>query len=151
MTNTCSIFEPLGITTLHFGGERPDLGSRFAGLHQRDATGIITLRGDKAFLSKRAQYLVFFLFYPEQLPIVNKTDWHGGGAGLSGEVGDYLKILACLLNEGVGPNGARILQSETVNLVFQNSLSESSTKALENPIVTVMPWLFNTVPNMALK
>lgn len=40
-----------------------------------------------------------------------------GGAGITCTGKDYLKILAVLLNRGVGSNGSRILKQETVDLM----------------------------------
>lgn len=45
-----------------------------------------------------------------------KMEW--GGAGVVCTGGDYLKVLAAMLNGGVGPNGARILKQETVDLMY---------------------------------
>ena len=44
-----------------------------------------------------------------------------GGHGLYGSVGDYMKFIRMLLNDGAGPHG-RVLKAETVQAMCQNGL-----------------------------
>tara|TARA_B100000809_G_scaffold263566_1_gene317128 strand:+ start:931 stop:2154 length:1224 start_codon:yes stop_codon:yes gene_type:complete len=59
---------------------------------------------------------------PNRIP-KNKTKEYSGGGGLYSSPEDYTKLLVCLLNEGVYPNG-RILKKETVNLMFKEQLND---------------------------
>lgn len=54
-------------------------------------------------------------------------------------VPDYLKILSCLLNRGASPSGAQILKPETVDLIFQNSVSEEISAHLGDPRPALAP------------
>ncbi len=58
----------------------------------------------------------------------NKQNWlvygdryESGGAGIITTVGDYVKLASALANDGVGPNGARILKSDTIKLMCTNT------------------------------
>lgn len=51
-----------------------------------------------------------------------------GGAGLATTLRDYSKLLDALANEGVGANGVRILQPQSVRMIAQNRLNESQTR-----------------------
>ena len=49
-----------------------------------------------------------------------------GGAGLYGTVGDYIKFIRMILNDGKGPGG-QVLKAETVARMAQNGLGELKT------------------------
>ena len=61
-----------------------------------------------------------FVFTPE---------YCSGGAGLSTTMRDYDKLIDALANEGVGANGARILNADTIRLMAQNQLTPQQTQA----------------------
>jgi len=122
------IFDPLGVETTHFGGERSDLKERLTGLHARDANGVLTSK--------------------ESFPLTTAAKFHSGGGGLASTAADYLKIITCFLNEGVGANGARILKAETVKMMFLNSLTPELTAKLDNPVESFRAELSNTIPNL---
>ncbi len=46
--------------------------------------------------------------------------YESGGAGIITTVPDYVKLASALANDGVGPNGARILKTETIKLMCEN-------------------------------
>ncbi len=46
--------------------------------------------------------------------------YESGGAGVITTVGDYAKFASALANDGVGPNGARIIMPETIKLMCEN-------------------------------
>ena len=60
-----------------------------------------------------------------------------GGAGLYGTVGDYLKFIRMILNDGKGPGG-QVLKAETVQSMANNGLGELKTS----------PWQ-SSAPNLA--
>jgi len=117
------IFGPLGLRDIHMGGESSHLATRLAGMHSRDVEGVVKPR--------------------DHFPCATSAAFHAGGAGLFSSVQDYLKLLNCLLNNGVSSGGVRILKTETVDLMFQNSLSETLSEQLENVICTARPHLSN--------
>ena len=86
----------------------------------------------------------------ELFPCTTAAEFQSGGGGLSSTAADYLKIITCFLNEGVGANGARILKAETVKMMFQNSLTPELTAKLENPVESSRAELSNTIPNLQL-
>lgn len=58
---------------------------------------------------------------------MNKKNWlvygdryESGGAGIITKVNSYVKLASALANNGVGPNGARILKSDTIKLMCTN-------------------------------
>lgn len=62
----------------------------------------------------------FFQEYPGRVPREPVREYSGGG-GLFSSLNDYLKFLACILNEGE-LDGHRILSEETVALMFRDEL-----------------------------
>tara|TARA_R110002073_G_scaffold14554_1_gene59249 strand:+ start:18013 stop:19122 length:1110 start_codon:yes stop_codon:yes gene_type:complete len=67
---------------------------------------------------------------PNRVP-KNITQHYSGGGGLFSSPEDYTKLLACLLNEGIYPNG-QILQKETLNQIFNEQLEGISMNIEEN-------------------
>lgn len=67
-----------------------------------------------------------------------------GGAGAYGNAGEYVQILAALLNEGKHPvTGNRILSAESVTEMFRDQLSDQLVKDLDTPITDAIPALTN--------
>jgi CubicO group peptidase (beta-lactamase class C family) len=60
----------------------------------------------------------------------NRKDWaqKPGASGLVSTLDDYAQFALMLLNEGVGPNGSRILKPETVRLMATNVLPATVTE-----------------------
>lgn len=50
-------------------------------------------------------------------------DYDSGGAGITTAVGEYVKLVAALANNGLGLTGARILSANTVRLMHTNRLN----------------------------
>lgn len=96
------IFDPLEMHDIGFV-MTPQMQSRRATIHSRQETGeLVPL--------------------PEMvLPQPPAMDM--GGHGLYGTVGDYMKFIRMLLNEGQGPNG-RVLTADTVTRMFDDGLLE---------------------------
>jgi len=55
-------------------------------------------------------------------------EYDSGGAGITGTMPDYVKLLAALAGGGLGLNGARILSGGSVELLKLNQLSEAQMK-----------------------
>ena len=64
-----------------------------------------------------------------------------GGHGLYATVGEYMKFIRMVLNDGAGPNG-RVLQAATVDLLFRDGLA--AVGLASGGWVTSIPSLSNT-------
>ena len=102
------IFEPLGMNDTAFVLS-PEMRERRATIHQRGEDGTLTPLSDFELPQE-----------PEQ---------HMGGHGLYGTVGDYMKFIRMVLNDGDGAHG-RVLKAETVERMAQNGLGEMKIKGL---------------------
>ena len=102
------IFEPLGMNDTAFTLS-PSMRERRATIHQRGEDGTLTPLSDFELPQE-----------PEQ---------HMGGHGLYGTVGDYMKFIRMVLNDGAGAHG-RVLQPETVERMSQNGLGETKITGL---------------------
>jgi methyl acetate hydrolase len=94
------IFAPLGMEDIAFS-LTPEMRSRLAVIHQREADGSLTPLPDM------------------QLPA--DPEVHMGGHGLYASIGEYMKFIRMWLNDGAAPNG-RVLQRETVEAAVRNGL-----------------------------
>lgn len=94
------IFAPLGMTDIGFT-LTPSMMERRATIHSRSQDGKITPRPD------------LILPQPPEMDM--------GGHGLYASIGEYLKFIRMVLNDGAGPNG-RVLKPETVARMCQNGL-----------------------------
>jgi len=94
------IFEPLGITDMAFT-MTDSMKARRVTIHNRDADGKLTPLPD------------LVLPQPPELDC--------GGHGLYGSIGEYMKFIRMMLNDGAGPNG-RVLKAETVAQMSQDGL-----------------------------
>ena len=106
------IFEPLGMNDTAFQLS-PSMRQRRATIHQRGEDGTLTPLSDFELPQE-----------PEQ---------HMGGHGLYATVGDYMKFIRMVLNDGAGANG-RVLKPETVERMAQNGLGEMKIKGLPGVI-----------------
>ncbi len=120
------IFEPLGMTSTAFT-PTPDMRSRLARIHQREADGRLTPMPD---------------FELPQDPEI-----HMGGHGLYGTVGDYCRFIRMWLNDGMGPTGP-VLRKETVEMAERNGLGDMKIKGLPgvNPALSNYAELFPGMP-----
>lgn len=108
------IFAPLDMNSTGFK-ITPDMRSRLAKVHQRDATGLLA---------------------PVELEVPQEPEFEMGGGGLYSTVGDYLKFVRMLLNQGRA-NGQQLLQPETVELMSTNQMGDCRVCELN----TAMPSL----------
>ena len=115
-----------------FAGERPDLADRFAGLHYRDSKGFLFPRGEFIFSFPKPKEIR--LPWSDHLSIAQTAAFHSGGGGCISTVGDYMKLLLCLLNDGVAPEGTRLLRKDTVEEMFKDSLPEGVSSQIDDPI-----------------
>ena len=106
------IFEPLGMNHSAFT-LTPVTRERRATIHQRGDDGKLTPLSDFELPQE-----------PEQ---------HMGGHGLYATVGDYMKFIRMVLNDGAGPNG-RVLKAETVARMASNGLGPLKIKSLPGAI-----------------
>ena len=105
------IFEPLGMNDTGFeisSSMRP----RVATIHQRDDEGNLA---------------------PTDLELPQDAEQHMGGHGLYGTVGDYMKFIRMILNDGSGEHG-RVLKPETVEQMAGNGLGEMKISGLPGAI-----------------
>ena len=106
------IFEPLGMTDSAFT-IAPAMQTRLTTVHQRGADSSLTPLTD---------------FELPQDPEV-----HMGGHGLYATVGDYMRFIRMILNDGAGEHG-RVLKPETVATMEQNGLGDRKIKLLPGVI-----------------
>jgi methyl acetate hydrolase len=109
------IFGPLGMDSAGFV-LTDDMRSRRATMHQREDDGSLTPMPGFELPQD-----------PEQ---------HMGGHGLYMPVGDYMKFIRMVLNEGAGENG-RVLEAETARAMGQNGLGDMTVKMLPGVIPTL--------------
>ena len=94
------IFEPLGMVDIGFTMSE-SMKARRATIHNRAMDGKLTPLPD--------------------LVLPQPPEMDTGGHGLYASVGEYMKFIRMMLNDGAGPNG-RVLKAETVAQMCQNGL-----------------------------
>ena len=99
------IFGPLGMQNIDFTMSDA-MKSRLAVLHDRAQDGKLTPLPD------------LILPQPPEMDM--------GGHGLYASVGEYMKFIRMILNDGAGPNG-RVLKAETVEQMSKNGLPGNVT------------------------
>ncbi len=99
------IFAPLGMNDIGFTMNE-SMQARRAVLHDRAADGKLTPLPD------------LILPQPPEMDM--------GGHGLYASVGDYMKFIRMVLNDGAGPNG-RVLKAETIATMVKNGLPAGVT------------------------
>jgi len=111
------IFAPLDMVDIAFT-MTPSMRERLVPIHQRAANGELCPQPEVV------------LPQPPQMEM--------GGAGLYATIGEYMKFIRMILNDGAGPQG-RVLKAETVAAMAQNGLGDlksgawvSSNPALAN-------------------
>ncbi|KAF2088808.1 beta-lactamase family protein [Saccharata proteae CBS 121410] len=106
------IFEPIGLKNITMFPTESML-KNLAYMHQKQPDGKSTecdhlLRRGSNARTKEEQSRIFC----------------SGGAGCFANPTDYCQILATLLNDGVAPNGTRILSKDTVDEMFTNTIPD---------------------------
>ncbi len=110
------IFTPLGMDNTGFTMS-PSMRARRASMHARSSEGVMSAMSD---------------FELTQVP-----EQHMGGHGLYSTIGDYMKFIRMVLNDGAAANGARVLKAETVDLMTANSLGDMKIKMLPGAIASL--------------
>jgi len=100
------VFNPLGMEDIGFA-MTPSMTARRAILHDRAQDGKLTPLPD--------------------LVLPQPPDMDMGGHGLYATVGEYMKFIRMLLNDGAAPDGSRVLKAETVEKMSQNGLGDLKT------------------------
>ena len=108
------VLGPLGMTSTAFVSS-PQMTARAAGMTMRAPDGSIV---------------------PFDLPMNPSPEFWGGGGGLSGTAGDYLRFLQMVLNGGA-LEGVRVLKAETVAEMVRNQLGDIPIRKL----TTAVPFL----------
>ena len=109
------VLGPLGMTSTAFT-MTPDMRSRLARVHQREADGSLTPL--------------------TQLELPQDPEVHMGGHGLYSTAQDYARFLRMWLADGDGPGG-RVLRPETVAMAERNHLGDLKVKMLPGVIPTL--------------
>ena len=109
------IFQPLGMNESAFTLSDA-MRSRRATMHQRGDDGVLTPLPDFELPQE-----------PEQ---------HMGGHGLYATVGDYMKFIRMVLNDGAGEHG-QVLKAETTRSMARNGLGEMKIVGLPGAIPTL--------------
>lgn len=111
-----NVFEPLGMTDTAFR-ITPSMRERLAKIHERKENGSLA---------------------PVEIEIPQEPEFEMGGGGLYGTVGDYLRFVRMLLNQGrVG--GRAFLKPETVAAMSTNQMGDCRVALLK----TAKPGLSN--------
>ena len=96
-----NLFAPMGMHDTAFR-IRPDMRERLAKIHHRDDNGKLAAG---------------------ELEIEQNPESEMGGGGLYGTVGDYLKFVRMILNDGQA-EGGRVLKAETVQQMSRNAMGD---------------------------
>lgn len=101
------LFTPLAMHDIAFT-MTPSMRARLASIHLRSADGQLTA--------------------DPEIVLPQPPDMDMGGAGLYATVGDYMKFIRMVLNDGAGPHG-RVLKAETVAQMARNGLGNLTSGA----------------------
>ena len=106
-----NLFAPMGMHDTAFR-IRPDMRERLAKIHHRDDNGNLVAG---------------------ELEIEQNPENEMAGGGLYGTVGDYLKFVRMILNDGQA-EGGRVLRAETVQQMSRNAMGDLRVEMLPTQI-----------------
>ncbi|KIX92487.1 uncharacterized protein Z520_11807 [Fonsecaea multimorphosa CBS 102226] len=130
------IFQPLGLKNI----------SMFPNAEMKAKLAYMNARTPDGQLQPRDHLLHRPLVVESQQDIASCVN--SGGAGAFARPREYCQILAALLNDGTSPiTGAQILKKETVDLMFQNQISEFPDFSKQG-IPPAKPDLTNAIPDL---
>lgn len=117
------IFEPLGIRHCVYH-QTPEIQEKMAVQYSFVPEG-----GDAGYDIVEAQkhgnaVKGAFVDVGKEISHVLGPEYDSGGAGITGTVSDYVKLMAALANHGLGINGRRILSGGSVALLKADQLNE---------------------------
>ncbi len=112
------IFTPLAMQDIAFT-MTPSMRARLVAIHQRSADGQLTA-------------------HPE-IVLPQPPDMEMGGAGLYSTIGEYMKFIRMVLNDGAGPHG-RVLKAASVAQMASNGLG----KLKSGPWTSANPFFANS-------
>lgn len=112
-----NLFAPLGMESTAFK-LTTEMRQRLAKIHQREGAQLQPLM---------------------ELEIPQEPEFEMGGGGLYGTVGDYLRFVRMMLNEGRADDGKQVLEPETVALMSRNNMGATRVRHLK----TAIPMLSN--------
>lgn len=126
-----NIFVPLGMTQSSYH-LTPEIESRLAVQYNfvddTNETDIVKLQQtDRSSMGGHVERLA------NKNPHILGPEFDSGGAGIITTADDYIKLVSALANKGEGASGARILSSESVELMKQNQLGSELLKDLAWP------------------
>lgn len=108
-----NIFDPLGIRTCvyhHTPQVRERMASQYRYEPEREGSG-----GAFVNVGKKVDSIL-------------GEEYDSGGAGITGTISDYVKLMAALANDGQSMEGERILSKGSVELLKMNQLSEAQMR-----------------------
>ncbi len=108
------IFDPLGMDSTAFK-ITPAMRSRLASVHQRDDNDHLT---------------------PIEMEVPQEPEFEMGGGGLYSTVGDYLKFIRMILNQGTA-HGQQLLKPETVKQMSINQMGDRRVCELKTALPPV--------------
>ena len=106
------VFKPLGMNDTGFTMSAA-MRERRAATHRRDTEGKL---------------------WATDFELPQEPEQHMGGHGLYATVGDYMKFIRMVLNDGAAPGGQRVLRPETVAKMATNALGSLKIKMLPGAI-----------------
>jgi CubicO group peptidase (beta-lactamase class C family) len=105
-----NILGPLGMDSTGFS-ITDSMRKRLARIHHRGADGALTPDHD--------------------LELPREPEFEMGGGGLYSTVGDYLRFVRMMLNQGKSDRGEAVLKPETVNLMSKNAMGDTKVCLLK--------------------
>lgn len=116
-----AIFDPLGITDCVYHqtpGVQARMASQYRYVPEPERSGNV------------------FVNVGKNVDSILGEEYDSGGAGITGTISDYVKLMAALANYGQGLNGERILARGSVELLKANQLNETQMKDFNWPQMT---------------
>ncbi len=122
-----NIFEPLGINHC-FYHQTPEIQAQMARQYSFVPEGEKAC-GDIVEAQKHGNAVKgTFVNVGKNVESILGEEYDSGGAGITGKISDYVKLMAALANEGRGVNGERILSRGSVALMKEDQLGEAQKR-----------------------
>lgn len=124
-----NIFTPLEMTNSMYHNE--DVQDKMATVYRyvnSDVTDAVTLQ-----FGEISQVDGYLKVMPKTSHYVFGPEYDSGGAGITTTVEEYGKFCAALASGGMGINGERILQADTVEKMRHNQLTQTQLRDFSRP------------------